>query len=186
MSLIARIIAEDAVAMEQLRAVRSLGLPDWCIAAGFVRNRVWDHLHGYACPTPVADVDVAFFDPDDLRREREEAIERELFTLRGDVPWDVKNQAAVHCWYETVFGVAVPPLTSIEDAVSSWPETATCVAVRLQTDGDLLVLAPHGLDDLFQLLLRWNPRRSTLELFRRRVREKEIERKWPRVRILEG
>ena len=46
MFLIARIIAEDAIAMEQLRAVRELALPDWCIAAGFVRNRVWDHLHG--------------------------------------------------------------------------------------------------------------------------------------------
>ena len=46
MSLVARIIADDAIAMEQLRAVRSLDLPDWCIAAGFVRNRVWDHLHG--------------------------------------------------------------------------------------------------------------------------------------------
>src|SRR5712664_2713902 len=48
MSLIADIIAQDPVGMEQLRSVRTLDLPDWCIAAGFVRNRVWDHLHGIA------------------------------------------------------------------------------------------------------------------------------------------
>ena len=58
MSLIASIIAQDPVGMKQLRAARSLGLPDWCIAAGFVRNRVWDHLHGIAPPTPLADIDV--------------------------------------------------------------------------------------------------------------------------------
>ena len=40
MSRIAEIIARDPVGMEQLRAARTLALPDWCIAAGFVRNRV--------------------------------------------------------------------------------------------------------------------------------------------------
>jgi uncharacterized protein len=69
MSLIARIIAEDAVAMEQLRAARTLALPDWCIAAGFVRNRVWDHLHGIVPARAPADIDVIYFDATDTSRE---------------------------------------------------------------------------------------------------------------------
>ncbi|MFO1163505.1 MAG: nucleotidyltransferase family protein [Reyranellaceae bacterium] len=59
---IADIITQDPVAMIQLRAVRTLALPDWCIAAGFVRNRVWDHLHGIAPARAPVDIDVLFFD----------------------------------------------------------------------------------------------------------------------------
>ncbi len=62
MSLIADIIADDPVGMKQLRAARTLALPDWCIAAGFVRNQVWDHLHGISPPRPPADIDVLYYD----------------------------------------------------------------------------------------------------------------------------
>jgi len=31
--------------LRDLDIVQSLGLPQWCIAAGYVRNHVWDHLH---------------------------------------------------------------------------------------------------------------------------------------------
>ncbi|MGD9885270.1 MAG: nucleotidyltransferase family protein [Reyranella sp.] len=57
MTSIAAIITQDPVAMIQLRAVRELALPDWCIAAGFVRNRVWDHLHGIVPAREPVDID---------------------------------------------------------------------------------------------------------------------------------
>ena len=41
---IERLISADVEAMETLRAAQRLGLPDWWLGAGFVRNRVWDHL----------------------------------------------------------------------------------------------------------------------------------------------
>src|SRR5438094_4452456 len=97
------------------------------VGGGVIRNVVWDHLHGYARPTPVADVDVAFFDCDDLSSQREQAIESSLFNRLPNVPWDVKNQAAVHLWYERVFGDAVAPLPSLEEAVSTWPEMGTSI-----------------------------------------------------------
>jgi hypothetical protein len=53
----------------------------------------------------VKDVDVAFFDPQDLRPERDQAVEDELSRLLPEVHWDAKNQAAVHLWYERRFGV---------------------------------------------------------------------------------
>jgi hypothetical protein len=71
MSLIARIIAEDPVGMEQLRAARALSLPDWCIAAGFVRNRVWDHLHGISPARLPVDIDVLYYDAADIGKDRE-------------------------------------------------------------------------------------------------------------------
>src|SRR5262249_49127248 len=96
MSLITEIIAQDPVGMEQLRAVRTLALPDWCIAAGFVRNRVWAHLHGIAPARPPADIDVLFYDAADLSKEREYEFEDRLDDLLPGLPWQVRNQARMH------------------------------------------------------------------------------------------
>ena len=96
-SIIAGIIAQDPVGMKQLRAVRALGLPDWCIAAGFVRNRVWDHLHGIAPPRPPADIDVLYYDAADLSKEPERPT-RPGSTACCPAPWQVRNQARMHVW----------------------------------------------------------------------------------------
>ncbi|MGH3010225.1 MAG: nucleotidyltransferase family protein [Gaiellaceae bacterium] len=101
------------------------------------------------------------------------------------IDWDAKNQAAVHTWYTAKFGYPVEPLTSIEDAVATWPETATAVAVRLLPDDSLRVVAPLGLGDLLGMVLRRNPRRVTAEDFRQRLERKRPFERWPRVTILD-
>jgi hypothetical protein len=103
------------------------------------------------------------------------------------VPLDAKNQAAVHTWYGRVFGGRVAPLRSAADGVATWPETATAVAVRLLPHDRLEVVAPCGLDDLFGLVCRRNPRRVTVDHYHRRLHDKRIAERWPRVEIvLEG
>jgi len=100
------------------------------------------------------------------------------------VPWDAKNQAAVHTWYGRVFGGQVAPLTSAADGVATWPETATAVAVRLLPDDRLQVVAPCGLEDLFGLICRRNPRRVTVAHYRQRIHDKRITERWPRVEVV--
>src|SRR3954471_15554389 len=168
--------------MDALAAAREVAAPDWLIGAGAVRTAVWDRLHGYDEAEP-ADVDLAFFDPDDLSEERETAIERQL---RGLLPveWDAKNQARVHLWYARRFGYEVPPLTSSADAVATWPETATAVGLRLTGDDRLVVEAPLGLGDLLGMVHRRNPRRVSAEEYGRRLASKRIAARWPRVKIV--
>lgn len=170
--------------MEILIATREQGLPEWAVGAGVIRNIVWDHLHGYRTPTPIRDVDVAFFDPLDLSRCRDRAVERRLLESLPHFVWDVTNQAGVHLWYQDEFGHVAAPITSIEDGVSRWPETATAVAVRLLADDGLRVLAPCGLTDLFELRLRRNPRQVTYQYFQERITSKQIMSRWPDVRVL--
>jgi len=165
-----------------LEAAREVDAPDWLIGAGVIRDLVWDKLHGHE-PAPPKDVDLVFFDAADLSPEREAAVRTALAARAPEVPWDVKNQAAVHLWYPRVFGLEVEPVTSSADGVATWPETATAVAVRLRADDMLDVVAPCGLDDLFGLVCRRNPRRVTVEQYRRRVAAKRIAERWPRVRI---
>jgi uncharacterized protein len=165
-----------------LEAAREVDAPDWLIGAGVLRDLVWDHVHGRD-PAPPKDVDLVFFDAADLSPEREAAVRDALFSREPEIPWDVKNQAAVHLWYPRVFGLEVEPLASSAGGVATWPETATAVAVRLRADDTLDVVAPCGLDDLFGLVCRRNPRRVTVEEYRRRVAAKRIAERWPRVRI---
>lgn len=172
--------------MRVLETVAKCKLPDWCVGAGALRNTVWDHLHGHTRLSYLADVDVAFFDPSDLSPERDRAIQRQLAERAPDVPWEVTNQASVHLWFEKYFGHPVEPLQSIQDAVATWPETATAVAVRLTSAGEIDVIAPLGLEDLFAMVVRRNPRRVSVEIYRRRIAEKQYLKRWPKVQVIEG
>ena len=65
--------------MQRLRIVAALDLPDCWIGAGSVRDLVWDIRFGNGFdPANIEDVDVVFFDPDDLSAEHEHDIERQL------------------------------------------------------------------------------------------------------------
>ena len=142
-------------------------------------------MHEVDEPTPIRDVDVAYFDRSNLARERDDALAQQLRERRPEVPWEVTNQAGVHLWYETKFGFPIPPARSIEDAVGMWPETATAVAVRLQPDNSIYVVAPCSLTDLLGLRLRRNTRQVTHEFFQQRLREQRVQQVWPRVTVLD-
>jgi len=179
MSLIATIIAQDPVGMEQLRAVRTLALPDWCIAAGFVRNRVWDHLHGIAPPRPANDIDVLYYDAADLSKEPEQAYEARLDAVLP-APWQVRNQARMH------LPKGLPQHKSTEDAMIYWLETVTAVGVRLEADNSLTVIAPHGTDDLLDLRCRPTAfGRTKLDEYNARIASKGWQELWPKVRFVE-
>jgi hypothetical protein len=172
--------------MDALAHVRALRLPAWCVGAGAVRNLVWDALHEHATPSALADVDVAHFDASDLSSEHDASLQRRLHALAPSLPWEVTNQAGVHLWFEQRFGHAVPPLASLEDAVASWPEFATCVGIRLDDDDRLHVIAPHGLDDLFAMVVRRNPSRVSVQTYRERVASKRYAQRWARVMVVEA
>ena len=180
------LIVHNERIMTILRTVRRCNPPDWLVGAGVIRNLVWDHLHGYEERNLPRDVDVVFFDLTDLSPERDTAVTAALTAYLPTVAWEATNQAAVHLWYEAEFGKVVPSLTSSAAAIATWPETATCTAVRLLPDDSLQIVAPFGLEDLFQMVLRRNPARVMLARFQQRLQEKQIQQKWPQVQVVMG
>ena len=136
--------------MSVLEAVRACNPPDWLVGAGVIRNLVWDYLHQYQTPTPLADIDVIFFDPQDVRPERDYMVQQQLNQRFPQVKWEATNQAAV----------------------------------RLLSNDQILIVAPCGLADLFNMALRRNPCRVTREQFVQRLHSKQILHKWPRVQVI--
>ncbi len=59
------------------------------------------------------------------------------------------------------------------------------MAVRLLPDDTLYVIAPFGLSDLFDMILRRNPTRVSRDEFLRRCRDKAIQSKWARVQLID-
>jgi hypothetical protein len=142
------IIYSDRARMRVLDQVRALGLPDCWVAAGFVRNCVWDHLHGYTQSPLPQDIDVIWYDPADVTPARDADLEAALHSVDSTCVWSVKNQARMHGRNGD------RPYHSAHDAMRHWPETATAVGVRLDRHGGVEVAAPYGLGDLFGLIIR--------------------------------
>lgn len=167
-----------------LEAVAASALPDAWIGAGVIRDVVWGQRHGGFDPAMVNDVDVAFFDPARLDAERDGQAQEALARV-AELPWEATNQAAVHTWYHRYFeGSPVAPFASVHEAVATWPETATCVAVRLRDGGGMEVCAPHGLADLIAGVWRVNPVRVTPAVSMARLARQRVASRWPSVMVV--
>ncbi|RJX78500.1 nucleotidyltransferase family protein [Pseudomonas sp. LS-2] len=174
-STVQAIILSDPIRLRMLETVRVLKLPDCWIAAGFVRNAVWDYLHGRDSSPISTDVDVIWFDTKRCTPEEDKALEAVLTELDPTVIWSVKNQARMHLQNGD------EPYLSSTDAMRYWPATATALAVRLLEKCSLEVAAPLGLDDLFELILRPTGKFSTSKkaIFEQRFMSKNWMKIWP-------
>lgn len=175
---IIEIVAREPLRVACLSAVRDLGLPDAWIGAGFVRNAVWDALTGRENDLRAHDVDVVFFDPSladgpgalDAERRLEQRLAAEIPGLA----WSVTNQARM----AALNGDA--PYRDTAEAVAHWPETATAVAAQMDAEGRIRILAPHGVEDLFALVVRPTPAFALKQaLWEERRRAKRWQERWP-------
>lgn len=173
------LLASDPERMRVLHIVRELALPDCWVAAGFVRNCVWDALHERSRSPLPADIDVIWYDQNEDSPAHDTALEMALRRRDDSLAWSVKNQARMHVRN------ADHPYRSATDAMRYWPETATAVGIRLDPHGVIEVAAPFGLDDLFNLMVRPTERfiAEKHPVYVERVRSKNWQATWPKLRI---
>jgi len=174
------IIAADPTRMRILHHVKTLGLPDCWVAAGFVRSAVWHHLHQRAGFAQLSDIDVIWFEAQVADKAADAEIEAGLKRADGSLDWSVKNQARMH------LRNGDQPYRSAADAMTHWPETATAVGVRLREDDEIEVVAPLGLDDLFNLIVRPTAdfQSEKRQAYLDRVASKNWIESWPKLTIL--
>jgi hypothetical protein len=125
--------------------------------------------HGKAPSADILDYDLVYYDRD-LSEARERSVQREARELVADlhIELDVTNEARVHLWYPRQFGYGIQPYQSTEDAIGTWPTTATAIGVR-PSGRALEVWAPFGTDDLFNLVVRANRVQITPEIYDAKV-----------------
>jgi hypothetical protein len=174
-SYVSSILRADPVRWHLLGVAAALDLPDCWIGAGFVRNTVWDRLHGRARSPLTGDVDVIWYDPQRADAAHDREIEQALRALEPAVDWSVKNQARMHGRNGDA------PYSSAVDAMRHWPETATAVAARRSGPERCEIAAPLGLDDLFDLVLRPTSRfvGEKRSIYEARIYSKSWLGRWP-------
>ena len=167
---------ENLDMMAILTIIRNLGLKDSWLAAGSVRNFIWNLLSDkspFDCET---DVDVIFFDPD-ISYEETLSLEKKL---REDFPqyqWELKNQVYMH-----QHSPHTAPYTSSRDAMSKYPERCTAVGLRLNEESALELFTPYGLEDILNFQIRPTPHflenEDRMELYQTRLSKKNWQEKW--------
>lgn len=177
------ILDENQVLREVLEAAAGVMPPDWYLGAGCIAQTVWNYSSGRDLMAGIKDLDLVYFDATDLSAETENAyIQRVREQVSGvAVHIDVKNEARVHLWYEKRFGYPIEPYSSLEDAINTWPTTATSIGVR-RSRGEAVVYAPYGLNDLFAMVVRPNKQQITREVYEAKVRH-WLE-SWPSLQII--
>ncbi len=169
-------LERDDVRMKALRLARSLNLDDWCIGAGFVRNLVWDTLHGNAESTPLNDIDLIYHDASHATPARDAALEARLASV-SRLPWSIKNQARMHHRNDDA------PYTDTAHAMQHWVEVETAVGARLSPRDDIELIAPFGLAALFAGTITLNPYRPRPSAFQQRVADKRWRETWPTLKV---
>ena len=156
--------------MRILTIIRDLGLKDSWLAAGSVRNFIWNLLSDKSPFDRETDVDVIFFDPD-VSYEETVSLENKL---REDFPqyqWELKNQVYMH-----QHSPHTAPYTSSRDAMSKYPERCTAIGLRLHADATLELFAPYGLEDILNFQVSPTPHflenKDRMKLYQTRLSKK--------------
>jgi uncharacterized protein len=159
-----------------------IGLPDCWLVAGALAQTVWNEAFDLPPTHGILDVDLVYFD-DDLSGDTEARHSARIRALFSDLSvWiDVKNEARVHLWYETKFGRAAHPYVSTEDAITTFPTTATSIGLQPRSNR-LHLFAPFGLTDLFGLVVRANKKQITRSIYEAKVMRWLAQ--WPRLHVV--
>jgi hypothetical protein len=169
---------------EVLTRACALDLPGWYLVAGCLYQTVWNVVTGQPAEAGILDYDLVYFDDSDLSWAAEDAViaaGSEIFAGLP-APVQIRNQARVHLWYEQKFGRPCPPHTSAEAAIDTYEATTACLGVRLEPGGQWRIYAPHGLSDVFNLVVRPNPVLAPREVYQ--AKTARWGQQWPQLTVL--
>ena len=173
------ILAKSYVVSSVLELAPKLNLPNWYLGAGAICQTVWNELHGFPLEQGIKDCDVVYFDTDISEKAQDHFVQssKKIFA-KLPIEVEITNEARVHLWYEEQFGKAISPYTSTEDAINTWPTTASSVGVRYEGD-KFVVYAPCGLNDMMRQIIRPNKGLITKEVYEKKA--KRWQQAWPKL-----
>ena len=124
---------------------------NYYLAAGCINQTIFNYYHNYDLDYGIGDYDIVYYD-EDTSYEKEDIIIKDLKERLKhlDLKFDIKNEKRVHIWYNEKYKTNRKEYESVEDAISKWGTTITCLGVRMENN-KLIVCAPYG---LFNLILR--------------------------------
>lgn len=175
------IAKENPINDSLLRLLPKLDIPQCMLTAGCLFQTLWNLRSGKPADWGIKDYDIAYFD-EDLSWEAEDQVIRRTRSACShlDINVEIRNQARVHLWYESKFGVAYPALRAVTDGIDRYLIKSTCLGVDIYT-GKLY--STHGLEDLQNNLLSLNHLNPQPELFK--AKAASYLQRWPWLTVLD-
>jgi hypothetical protein len=164
-----------------LGVAADMALPGRYFGAGGVAQTVWNLLHGFEPAEGTKDHDLVYFDPDDLST----VIRAGGRAGGGPAPIPVRGGGRPQRGprphlLRQCFGRLLEPYRSTEEAISTWPTTASSVGVRRDADG-FGVCAPFGLSGPSGMVARPNKAIVSRDVYEEKAR---WSARWPKLRII--
>lgn len=178
------VLHQNSALIDVLARATAMDLPGWYLVAGCIYQTVWNIVTGRPAQEGILDYDLAYFDDSDLSWEAEDQVIQAGSTVFAGlpVPVQIRNQARVHLWYEQKFAVPCPPHTSTEAAIDTYEATTACLGVRTESSGRWRIYAPHGLSDVYNLIVRPNPVLAPSHVYQ--AKTSRWRQQWPELTIL--
>lgn len=175
------VVESNEQLMKVFDALESIGLENYFVGAGVIAQSVWNNISGYELDRGISDIDIVYFDEKSMSESHEQDIKQRIEEYLGEFSlWlDIKNEARVHTWYKEKFGYEIKPYTSLEDAINTWPTTATSLGLRRESNGEWSIYAPFGIEDVFDMRIRANARQITKEIYMKKVNK--WTKRWPKL-----
>lgn len=178
------IVRNSEILMGILEEARAIGLKDYYVGAGCVTQTVWNHLHGFDGLYGIKDIDFVYYNDTSSDLQDQDFTGKVIGLLdRFNLEVDVTNEAKVHLWYESKFGFSIEPYKSVEDAIDTWPTTASSIGIRLEDNGELIVYAPYKINDLMDMIIRPNKTLVTEEIYLGKAMK--WQKKWPLLKVVD-
>ena len=156
---------------------------NYYLAAGCINQTILNDFHGFNLDFGIEDYDIVYYEEDtsyEKEDQRIKAIKKKLMNLK-DISLDIKNQKRVPIWYYEKFHKKKKDYTNVEDAISSWTSTITCIGVRLE-EGKMIINSPYNLDDLINMIIR--PVKKETTRLHYYAKAKKWHQKWPKLEII--
>ena len=155
---------------------------NYYVGAGAINQTVFNYFHRYPIDQNISDYDIVYYDKDTSYEQEDKIIKKIESSLKDlNIKTDIKNECRVPIWKKEKYNQEIKPYLSVEDAISRWITTITCIGVRLE-EGKLKIYAPYGLEDLFSLIIRPVKKDATLKVYEEKV--KKWQQKWPKLTII--
>ncbi|KRL04949.1 nucleotidyltransferase family protein [Liquorilactobacillus oeni] len=158
-------------------------LQDALICSGALRNLVWNKLTNRSNSILSSNLDILYTNPAETYEQ--------MLTLRAIITqshskylWNLQNTALNNVKTRQPFG------KNRALALESVPETCSAVGVFLTPNNEIKVIAPFGLENLFNMEIHPTPRfvhdPTLLKQFKRRVISKKWGEIWPQLTFFDN
>lgn len=143
--------------MTILDYIEKLKLPNFYIASGAVFQTIWNYLDNRPINYGIKDIDIVYYDSNNLSKEYEEKLESKIEKYFKDnninYKFDIHNEARMHLWKKENENKDVDQYKNSENAIIQWIATVQAIGIT-KNSNEIKVYAPFGLSDIYGKIIR--------------------------------